>query len=78
VVVDEVMKQANDNHGYNAATGKFEDLIKAGIVDPKKVTRSALQNSASASAMLLTTEAIIVDLPKKEEPQMPQMPHGDY
>ena len=62
-----------------SSNGKYEDLIKAGIVDPKKVTRSALQNSASASAMLLTTEAIVADLPKKESPPMPgPMPHDDY
>ena len=79
VVVDQVMKSTEPTYGYNAGAGRYEDLIKAGIVDPKKVTRSALQNSASASAMLLTTEAIIADLPKRESaPSMPQMPHDDY
>ena len=79
VVVAEVMKSQENNFGYNAGAGRYEDLIKAGIVDPKKVTRFALQNSASASAMLLTTEAVVAELPKKDEPMaMPQMPHGDF
>jgi chaperonin GroEL len=79
VVVEEVMKSQEATHGYNAGTGKYEDLIKAGIVDPKKVTRSALQNSASASAMLLTTEAVVAEIPKKEAvPAGPPMPHDDY
>ena len=81
VVVEEVMKGEN-NFGYNAAQGKYEDLIKAGIVDPKKVTRSALQNAASASAMLLTTEAVVAELPKKDPPAggsaMGGMHHDDY
>jgi len=63
VVVEEVKKSA-ENIGYNALTGKFEDLIKAGVVDPTKVTRSALQNAASAAAMILTTECAITDAPK--------------
>lgn len=65
VVVEEV-KKLTDNMGYNALTGKFEDLIVAGIVDPTKVTRSALQNAASAAAMILTTECAVCDLPQKE------------
>ncbi|MCP4849660.1 MAG: chaperonin GroEL, partial [Verrucomicrobiaceae bacterium] len=54
--------------GYNVATDKYEDLIKAGVVDPTKVTRSALQNAASIAGLLLTTECLITDLPEKEEP----------
>ncbi|CAN5297497.1 hypothetical protein BH20VER2_BH20VER2_05350 [soil metagenome] len=50
------------NEGYNVAAGAYEDLVKAGVVDPTKVTRSALQNAASISGLLLTTEAIITDL----------------
>jgi chaperonin GroEL len=65
VVVEEV-KKLTDNFGYNALTGKFEDLIVAGIVDPTKVTRSALQNAASAAAMILTTECAVTDLPAKD------------
>jgi chaperonin GroEL len=67
VIVDKV-KKAKGNEGYNVATGAYEDLVKAGIVDPKKVTRSALQNAASIAGLLLTTEAVITDVPEKEKP----------
>jgi chaperonin GroEL len=67
VIVDQVRK-AKGNEGYNVATGKYEDLVKAGVVDPKKVTRSALQNAASIAGLLLTTECLITDLPEKEKP----------
>jgi chaperonin GroEL len=67
-VIAEAVKKEKGNHGYNAAEDKFEDLVAAGIVDPTKVTRSALQNAASAAAMLLTTEAVVTDLPEKKEP----------
>ncbi|MFA5052089.1 MAG: chaperonin GroEL [Patescibacteria group bacterium] len=66
VVVEEV-KKLKDSHGYNAETDKYIDLVAAGIVDPTKVTRSALQNAASAAAMLLTTEAVVTDLPEKKD-----------
>lgn len=67
VVIDAV-KKMKGNKGYNAATGEYDvDLIEAGIVDPVKVTRSALQNAASAAAMLLTTEAVVAEKPKKQE-----------
>ena len=58
------MKQ---NEGFNAAKGTFEDLMEAGIIDPTKVTRSALQNAASVSSLLLTTEAMVAEIPKKED-----------
>lgn len=70
VVVDEVQKKAK-GVGYDAAKDDYKDMIKAGIVDPAKVTRSALQNAASISALFLTTEAVVAELPAKEEPQMP-------
>ncbi len=70
VVVDEVKKREG-NYGFNAVTGAYEDMVVAGVIDPTKVTRSALQNAVSAAGMLLTTEAVVTDLPKKEEPQMP-------
>jgi len=66
-VVAEEVKKSQGNIGYNAATGKYEDLVKAGIIDPTKVTRSALQNAASIAGMLLTTEAVVTDIPKKED-----------
>ncbi len=57
--------KARNNIGYNAATGVFEDLVAAGVIDPTKVTRTALQNAASISGLLLTTEALISDVPEK-------------
>lgn len=75
-VIVEHIKQAKDaTMGYNVITGKTEDLIKVGIIDPKKVTRSALQNAASVAAMFLTIEVGIVDAPKKET-AAPAMPGG--
>jgi chaperonin GroEL len=67
-VIVEAVKKSKGNEGYNVATGEYEDLVKAGIVDPKKVTRSALQNAASIAGLLLTTECLITDLPEKEKP----------
>lgn len=67
-------KAGNKNIGYNAAEDKFEDLIKAGIVDPTKVVRSALQHASSAAIMFLTTEAVITEIPKEDEGGMPSMP----
>ena len=66
LIVAEV-KKGKGNHGYNVATAKYEDLIKAGVVDPAKVTRSALQHAASISGLLLTTECLIADIPKEEK-----------
>ena len=67
IVVQEVKKRKG-NDGYNVATGEYEDLVKAGVVDPKKVTRSALQNAASIAGLLLTTECLITELPEKDKP----------
>ncbi len=77
VIASEVLKNQG-NFGYNAATDTFEDLLQAGIVDPTKVVRSALENAVSAASMLLTTEAMIVEKPeeKKENPGMPPMNMG--
>jgi chaperonin GroEL len=55
------------NYGYNVATGEYEDLVKAGVVDPTKVTRTALQNAASIAGLLLTTECMITEIPEKKE-----------
>src|SRR4051812_3435693 len=66
VVVDKVRNLKNAAEGFNAATGEYEDLVKAGVIDAAKVTRSALQNAASIAALFLTTEAVIVDKPEKE------------
>ena len=75
VVVNEV-KSRKGNEGYNVATGEYVDLVKAGVVDPTKVTRSALQNAASISGLLLTTECVITELPEKEKPAAPGGGHG--
>jgi len=66
VVVEEVKKRKG-NDGYNVATGEYEDLVKAGVVDPKKVTRTALQNAASIAGLLLTTECLITEIPEKDK-----------
>lgn len=70
-VVAEKALSLPKGQGYNAVTGDFVDMMASGIVDPTKVTRSALQNAASIAAMLLTTESLIADLPEKEKPAMP-------
>lgn len=66
VIVEEVKKNSG-NYGYNAATGEYGDMVKWGIIDPAKVTRSALQNAASIAGMFLTTEAVVTDIPKKDD-----------
>jgi chaperonin GroEL len=66
LIVQEVKARAG-NEGYNVATGEYVDLVKAGVVDPTKVTRYALQNAASISGLLLTTEALVCELPEKEK-----------
>ncbi|MFT6069424.1 MAG: chaperonin GroEL [Bacteriovoracaceae bacterium] len=77
VVVNEVRTKGDINWGYNARDDKFEDLVKAGIIDPTKVVRSALQNAASIAGLMLTTETMIADLPKEDGPSMPGgMPGG--
>ena len=74
VVVDKVRNLKKPAEGLNAATGEYEDLFKAGVIDAAKVTRSALQNAASIAALFLTTEAVVVDKP--EEKGAPAMPGG--
>jgi chaperonin GroEL len=78
VVLDKV-KNGKGAFGFNAATEEYEDLVKAGIVDPTKVVRTALQNAASVAGLLITTEAMIADKPekKKDAPAMPH-DHEDY
>jgi chaperonin GroEL len=66
IVVQEIKKRKG-NDGYNVSTGEYEDLVKAGVVDPKKVTRTALQNAASIAGLLLTTECLITEVPEKEK-----------
>ena len=70
-VVVERVKEAKGNVGFNVATGEYVDMIKTGILDPAKVTRSALQNAASVASLLLTTECLITDIKEEKEPAMP-------
>jgi chaperonin GroEL len=74
VVVGRIRESKDHNFGYNAQTDKFEDLVKAGVIDPTKVTRTALQNAGSIAALMLTTEALVAELP--EDKKEPAMPHG--
>jgi chaperonin GroEL len=74
IVVGKVKESKDKNFGYNAQTDKFEDLVAAGVIDPTKVTRTALQNAASIAGLLLTTECVVVE--KKEKEKAPPMPGG--
>ena len=72
IIVGRIRDSKDPSFGYNAQNDKFEDLVKAGVLDPTKVTRTALQNAGSIAALMLTTEALVADIPeKKEEPSMP-------
>jgi len=73
-VVVEKVKKSEGNFGFNAQTMKYEDLVKAGVIDPTKVVRTTLENAASAAAMFLTTEAVVAELPEKKEKETPPMP----
>jgi chaperonin GroEL len=66
IVVDKVRENSNNNFGYNAASDTYEDLVAAGVIDPTKVTRSALQNASSIASLMLTTEAMIAEIPEKK------------
>jgi chaperonin GroEL len=74
IVVGRIRESKEGNFGYNALTNQFEDLVKAGVIDPTKVTRTALQNAGSIAALMLTTEALVADLP--DDKKEPAMPHG--
>ncbi|MDD2752928.1 MAG: chaperonin GroEL [Candidatus Omnitrophica bacterium] len=79
VVIAQKAKDEKGAFGYNAETGEFTDLIKAGVIDPVKVVRLAIQNSSSIAGLMLTTEAVVCELPEKEKlPPMPPSPHGEY
>jgi chaperonin GroEL len=77
VVVEKVRENKDPHFGYNAATGQYEDLVAAGVIDPTKVTRTALQNAASIASLMLTTEAMISEIPERNSaPPMNPMGHG--
>src|SRR5258706_13792189 len=73
IVVEKIRNHEDPNFGFNAATEQYEDLVKAGVIDPTKVTRTALQNAASIASLMLTTEAMIADIP---EPKSIPAPSG--
>jgi chaperonin GroEL len=74
VVVDKIRQSKDANYGFNAESEAYEDLVSAGVLDPTKVTRTALQNAASIAALLLTTEALVSEI--KEDDKTPPMPPG--
>jgi chaperonin GroEL len=67
IVVNKVKESKETNYGFNASTNEYEDLVKAGVIDPTKVSRSALQNAASVASLMLTTMAVIADKPKEDK-----------
>ncbi|HET8548457.1 MAG TPA: chaperonin GroEL [Bryobacteraceae bacterium] len=75
VVTGQIRGSQDTNYGFNAASGEFQDLVKAGVIDPTKVTRTALQNASSIAALMLTTEALVAEIPEKK-PAMPAGPGG--
>ncbi len=77
VIVQEV-KAKTGTEGFNVATNVYEDMVEAGVIDPTKVSRSALQNAASIASLLLTTECLVADIPEKDKPAMPAGGPGGY
>jgi chaperonin GroEL len=76
IVIEKIRGNADNNYGFNASTAEYEDLVKSGVIDPTKVTRSALQNASSIAALMLTTEAMIAEIPEKKSAPSPGGPHG--
>ncbi|MBX5478235.1 MAG: chaperonin GroEL [Pyrinomonas methylaliphatogenes] len=74
VVVERVRAEKSENFGFNAATGEYGDLVKAGVIDPAKVTRTALQNAASIAGLMLTTEALVSEIPEEDKSSSPSAP----
>jgi len=78
VIVEKVKSETVPNRGYDAESMDYVDMMQAGIIDPTKVERVALENAASVAALLLTTEALITDIPEEKPAAAPPMPHGDF
>jgi chaperonin GroEL len=76
VVLGKVIEAKDNNYGFNALTGQYEDLVKAGVLDPTKVVRTALQNAGSIASLMLTTEALVAEIPEKKEAPVPGGGHG--
>ena len=77
-IVEKVKAETVATRGFDADSMEFVDMIQAGIIDPTKVERVALQNAASVASLLLTTDALVTDLPEEKGPAAPPMPHGDF
>ncbi|MBI3473738.1 MAG: chaperonin GroEL, partial [Candidatus Solibacter usitatus] len=71
IVVERIRSNSNHNYGFNAASDQYEDLVASGVIDPTKVTRTALQNAASIASLMLTTEAMVAEIPEKKAPAGP-------
>ena len=71
IVIEKIRANKESNFGFNAQTASYEDLVKSGVIDPTKVTRSALQNASSIAALMLTTEAMIAEIPEKKAAPAP-------
>jgi chaperonin GroEL len=78
IIVEKVRANKEANYGFNAQTEKYEDMVKAGVIDPAKVTRTALQNAASIAGLMLTTEATVSEIPEKKKPAAAPPGHDDY
>jgi chaperonin GroEL len=78
VIVEKVKAEKVATRGFDAEALEYVDMIQAGVIDPTKVERVALQNAASVASLLLTTEALITDLPEEKGAAAPPMPHGDF
>ena len=76
VVVEKVRTNSNPNYGFNAQSESFGDLVEEGVIDPTKVVRTALQNASSIASLLLTTEALVSEIPQKEDKNPPMPPGG--
>ena len=76
IIAEKVKASKDPNYGYDAYREEFTDMIKSGIIDPTKVTRTALQNAASVAGLMLTTEVMIADIPEDDKKMMPPMPGG--
>ena len=77
VIVEKVKNETVPNRGYDAESMEYVDMVQAGIIDPTKVERVALENAASIASLLLTTEALVTDIPEDKSAAAPAMPHGD-
>src|SRR5690349_16189050 len=76
IIVGKILENNTYGYGFDAQSGEYVDMMKKGIIDPTKVVRAALQNAASIAALLITTEAMVAEVPKKNAPAMPAMPGG--